>query len=80
VTLATFMRSPTEMFSPGGFVFVRDDKDGVTWENEVDGATDLGTYHERTGKSGELRFRAVNAGSSSRTIDWASVALATPLL
>lgn len=78
VTLSTFRRGPGEMFPPGGFVFVRDDKDGITWENEVDGANHLGTYHERTGKVNELRFRAVNVTTSARTIEWATAGLTTP--
>jgi hypothetical protein len=78
VTLATFKRAPTEMFPPGGFVFIKDDVDGVTWENEVDGGTVIATYHERTANAGELRFRVQNASGTARTIDWATVALALP--
>jgi hypothetical protein len=78
VTLAKFKRGSGEMFPPGGFVFVRDDKDGVTWENEVTGADDISTYHERTGTKDELRFRGFNGGNSARTIEWATVALSLP--
>ena len=78
VTLATFKRAATEMFPPGGFVFVKDDVDGVTWENEVDGGTNIATYHERTSRADELRFRAMNASSTARSIEWATAALAIP--
>lgn len=77
VTLATFKRNAGELFTPGGYAFVRDDKDATSWENEVDGATHIGVYHERTGTPNELRFRAINVDSSPRTVDWATVALAT---
>jgi hypothetical protein len=78
VTLAKFKRGQGEMFSPGGFAFVKDDKDGVTWESEVSGADNIGTYHERTGTRDELRFRAVNSSKDTRTIEWATVALSLP--
>ena len=75
VTLATFPRTLHEVFAPGGFVYVLDNVAGVTWENEVDGATNIGTYHERTVNPNELAFRAINVGSQTRTIEWATVAL-----
>jgi hypothetical protein len=78
VTLATVKRQPGELFASGGFVFVRDDTDGVSWENKVDGATDVATYHERTKNPDELTFRAKNASDKARTIEWASVALLPP--
>jgi hypothetical protein len=78
VTLAQFKRAAGEAFPPGGFVFVKDDKDGVTWENEVTGADDIATYHERTGTRDELRFRGFNGGDKPRTIEWATVALSLP--
>lgn len=78
VTLAKFQRAAGELFPPGGFVFVRDDKDGATWENEVTGADEIGTYHERTGTTDELRFRGFNGGKNARTIEWAAVALSLP--
>ena len=76
VTLATIRRNPNELFSSGGFLFVRDNVAGIAWENEVDGASKIGTYHERTATATEVAFRAVNVSGSSRTIEWASVALA----
>jgi hypothetical protein len=79
VTLGKFTRTAGEMFPPGGFVFVKDDKDGVTWENEVTGADHIATYHERTGTRDELRFRGFNGSDKSRTIEWAAVALALPI-
>lgn len=75
VTLATFKRAAGELFTPGGFAFVKDDVAGVTWENEVDGANHLATYHERTATLNELAFRAMNASGTARTIEWATVAL-----
>jgi hypothetical protein len=79
VTLATIKREPQELFPPGGYVFVRDDVNGVTWENEVNGADHIATYHERTGTPNELRFRALNASDKARTVEWATVALATSI-
>jgi hypothetical protein len=76
ITLATIKREPGELFPPGGFVFVRDDANGVTWENEVNGADHIATYHERTGVANELRYRALNASDKARTVEWATVALA----
>jgi hypothetical protein len=78
VTLAKFKRGPGEVFPPGGFVFVKDDKDGVTWENEVTGADNISSYHERTGTRDELRFRGFNGSKDALTIEWATVALAPP--
>jgi hypothetical protein len=78
VTLARFKRSAGEIFPPGGYVFVKDDKDGATWENEVDGGTEISTYHERTATRDELRFRGFNGGDNARTIEWATVALMPP--
>jgi hypothetical protein len=75
VTLATFPRSLHEVFTPGGFVYVLDDVAGATWENRVDGATAISTYHERTVNPNELAFRAINVGGQTRTIEWATVAL-----
>jgi hypothetical protein len=75
VTLATFPRTLHEVFISSGFVYVLDDVAGVTWESEVDGATNIGTYHERTANKDEVAFRAVNVGSQTRTIEWATVAL-----
>jgi hypothetical protein len=75
VTLATFKRKPGEVFPPGGFAFVVDDKDGLTWENEVDGANHIALYHERTGVKDEVRFKAFNASDKPRTVEWATVAL-----
>jgi hypothetical protein len=75
VTLATFKRKPNEVIPPGGFAFIPDDKDGVTWENEVDGATHIALYHERTGTGDEVRFKAVNGSDKARTVEWATVAL-----
>lgn len=75
VTLATFKRAPGELFTPGGFAFVKDDVAGVTWENEVDGATHIATYHERTANPNELAFRAMNGSGTARVIEWATVAL-----
>lgn len=75
VTLATFPRSLHEVFIASGFVYVLDDIAGVTWEGRVDGATNISTYHERTVNKDELAFRAVNVGSQTRTIEWATVAL-----
>ncbi|MDX2087856.1 MAG: hypothetical protein SFX73_08400 [Kofleriaceae bacterium] len=77
VTLVTFKRAATEVFPPGGFVYVADDVNGATWENEVDGGNVIATYHERTATPDELRFRAHNASGAARTIEWAVVALAT---
>ena len=76
VTLVTFKRAATETFPPGGFVYVNDDVDGVTWENEVDGGNVIATYHERSANSNEVRFRVQNASGTARTIEWADVALA----
>lgn len=78
VTLARFKRAAGEVFPPGGFVFVKDDKDGVTWENEVTGADNIATYHERTATKDELRFRAFNGSGEARTIEWATIALLLP--
>lgn len=78
VTLAKFKRAAGEVFPPGGYVFVRDDKEGVTWENEVTGADNIATYHERTAVKDELRFRGFNASAEARTIEWATVALTPP--
>lgn len=78
VTLATFRRGPKELFPPGGFAYVRDDRDGITWENEVEGADHLATYHERTAVPGEVRFRAVNESNTARTLEWATVGLTVP--
>jgi len=75
VTLATFPRTLHEVFISSGFVYVLDDVAGVTWESRVDGATNIGTYHERTANKDELAFRAINVGSQTRTIEWATVAL-----
>ena len=75
VTLAKFKRAAGELFPPGGYVYVREDKDGVTWENEVTGADNIATYHERTAVPNELRFRGFNASTEARTIEWATVAL-----
>jgi hypothetical protein len=75
VTLATFPRTLHEVFAPGGFVYPLDNVAGLTWENEVDGVTNIGTYHERTVNPNELAFRAVNVGGQTRTIEWAAVAL-----
>jgi len=75
VTLATFPRTLHEVFIASGFVYVLDDVAGVTWESKVDGATNIGTYHERTVNKDELAFRAINVGSQTRTIEWATVAL-----
>lgn len=79
VTLAIIKRNDGEMFTPGGFVFPRDNKDGLSWEAKVKGAEDLTTFHERTDKENELRFRAVNESDKPRTIEWATVALALPV-
>ena len=76
VTLATVKRGENELFPPGGYVFVRDNVAGVTWENEVNGADHIATYHERTAQADELNYRAVNASGTARTIDWATVAVA----
>jgi hypothetical protein len=78
VTLATITRTGKEVFTTGGFGYVRDDVAGVTWENEVNGADHIALYHERTGKPNELQFRAQNASGAARTIDWATVALSLP--
>ena len=78
-TLATFNRIDKEMFLPGGFVFVRDDIDGMTWENEVDGATNISTFYERTATPNELRFRVHNATARSLTVEFAAVGMALPL-
>jgi hypothetical protein len=78
VTLATFKRKEGELFTPGGFIWVRDDADGVTWETEVEGPEHISAYHERTGKPDELRFKAHNGSKKGRTIDWATLALAPP--
>jgi hypothetical protein len=75
VTLATFPRTLHEVFISSGFVYVIDDVAGVTWESRVDGATNIGTYHERTKNTDELAFRVINVGSQTRTIEWATVAL-----
>jgi hypothetical protein len=75
VTLATFPRTLHEVFATGGFVYMLDDVAGLTWESRVDGATNIGTYHERTANPNELAFRVVNVGSQTRTIEWATVAL-----
>lgn len=75
VTLATFKRQPGELFPSAGFVFLRDDVAGLTWENEVEGPEDVATYHERTDRAEEVAFRAVNESKKARTIEWASVAL-----
>ena len=79
VTLATFSRNEGELFPSGGFVFPKDSKEGLSWENKVKGAEDLTTFHERTDKPNELRFRAVNETDKPRTIEWASVALGLPV-
>ena len=73
--LTIWKTNPFSFFAPGGFVYVLDNVAGVTWENEVDGATNIGTYHERTVNPNELAFRAINVGSQTRTIEWATVAL-----
>lgn len=78
VTLATFKRKENELFTPGGFIWVRDDANGVTWETEVEGPEHISAYHERTDKPEELRFRAHNGSKKGRTIDWATLALAPP--
>jgi hypothetical protein len=78
VTLAKVLRGPGELFPACGFVYVRDDKDGITWESEVTGANDVATYHERTKKQNEVLFRAVNASKKPRTIEWALVVLRLP--
>lgn len=78
VTLATFKRKEGELFASGGFLWVRDDSDEVTWEAKVEGAKNITAYHERTGKSDEVRFRAHNGSKKGRTIDWATLALAPP--
>ena len=78
VTLATFKRKEGELFTPGGFIWVRDDVDGITWETEVEGPEHISAYHERTGKPDELRFKAHNGSKKGRTIDWATLALAPP--
>jgi hypothetical protein len=75
VTLATFPRSLHEVFIASGFAYVIDDVAGVTWESRVDGATHIATYHERTVNHDELAFRAVNVGTQTRTLEWATVAL-----
>jgi hypothetical protein len=76
VTLAVVKRQPGELFPSGGFVFIKDDAEGVSWENKVDGATDVTTYHERTKNPNEFTFRAKNASEHTHTIEWATVALA----
>jgi hypothetical protein len=78
VTLATFKRKEGELFTPGGFIWVRDDANGVTWETEVEGPEHISAYHERTDKPDELRFKAHNGSKRGRTIDWATLALAPP--
>lgn len=78
VTLAKVKRAAGEMFPPGGFVYVTDDKEGLSWENEVTGADDIATYHERTSTMDEVRFRAFNGSKEARTIEWATVALTLP--
>jgi len=75
VTLATFKRQPGELFPTAGFVYLRDDVAGLTWENEVEGPEDVSTYHERTGKPDEVAFCALNESKKARTIEWATVAL-----
>jgi hypothetical protein len=74
VTLATFKRKEGELFTPGGFIWVRDDVEGITWETEVEGPEHISAYHERTGKSDEFRFKAHNGSKKGRTIDWATLA------
>ncbi|HEY0714885.1 MAG TPA: hypothetical protein VGF45_19550, partial [Polyangia bacterium] len=78
VTLATLKRKEGELFTPGGFLWVRDDANGVTWETEVSGPENISAYHERTGKPDELRFMGHNGSKHGRTIDWATLALAPP--
>lgn len=78
VTLATIKRDGKELFAPGGYVYIKDDRDGATWESEVNGASHIATYHERTGIEDEVRFCAVNASPSAHTIEWATLALAMP--
>ena len=78
VTLATFKRLDGELFMPGGYAFIRDDIDGVTWENEVDGGTNISTYHERTATPNELRFRLHNASNKSLTVEYATLGLSLP--
>ena len=78
VTIATFARLPNELFMPGGFAFIRDDIDGMTWESEVEGGTNISTFHERTDKPNELRFRAHNASNRSLTFEYATVGLSFP--
>jgi hypothetical protein len=78
VTLATFRRKECELFTPGGFLWVRDDVDGITWETEVTGPEHISAYHQRTGNPEELRFKAHNGSRKGRTIDWATLAVAPP--
>src|SRR5947207_12374153 len=78
VTLAVVKRQPGELFPSGGFVFIKDDAEGVSWENKVDGATDVTTYHERTKNPNEFTFRAKNASEHTHTIEWATVGLTVP--
>jgi hypothetical protein len=75
VTLATFKRNPGELFPAGGYLWVRDDVDGVTWEAKASDPKHIAAYHERTEKPDEVRFKAKNGSQKGRTIDWATVAL-----